>query len=250
MPRATHHDASRFNDGKRSRSALLAVIVAAHAAIILWLLTRPPTTAPRRPDVTSLALIAPSVDHPRPTSQPAARRATREHVRKPSPLRDRPVPPAAAAPPSASPASASGCNLTTAVGAAIEQDPAAMAELAMLPPGIRTEADAVMIWNGEWRALSVPTVADAAVPATSPAPGASELRRTIEALATAAPPACLAALVPGPLFIPVREVGRTTTLVIGSGAWRWADLLIPQATCVASAVGTCPSVPLAAPIIP
>lgn len=124
-----------------------------------------------------------------------------------------------------------------------------MAELAALPPGIRTEADAVMIWNGEWRALTVPAAADAAVPATSAAPAVSELRRTIEALATAAPPACLAVIVPGPLFIPVREPRRTTTLVIGSGAWRWADLLSPPATCVATSAQPCSGTAAPGPIV-
>ena len=250
MPLMTHHESPLSMGGKRRRAGLLAVIVAVHLAMILWLLMRSAEIVSRPPEATALSLIPLSADQPRAASHPVERTATRAHFRLPSPRPAPTEPPAAAPPPTVNAASGSACDLAAAAGAAIEQDPAAMAELAALPPGIRTEADAVMIWNGDWRALAVPAAADAAVPATSADPAVSELRRAIQALATSAPPACLAVIVPGPLFIPVREPRRTTTLVIGSGAWRWADLLKTPATCVATSAQPCPAVVTPAPIVP
>lgn len=222
-------------------------IVAAHFAIILWLITQAPAKVPRLAVVTALSLIAPGKDPPAPRPEP--RPVKPQPVRLPSPLSDklRPlvVPSDAAAQPSVAAPSSGGCDLATAAATAIAQDPAAMAELAALPAGIRTEADAVMLWNGDWLQLAPPNAAKPAVPVDG------ALRRAIEAVVTAAAPECLAADVPGPLFIAVPEGLRTTTLVVGSGGWHWADLLKPPPICAPNAAGFCPATaPAAPPILP
>lgn len=247
IPLGIHRASPLVEDRKLRRAALLLAIAAAHLAVILWLITRAPAKEPRLAEVTALTLIAPGKDPPAPRPEP--RPAKPQPVRLPSPLSDklRPlvVPADAAAQPSLAASSSGGCDLATAAATAIVQDPAAMAELAALPAGVRTEADAVMLWNGDWLQLTAPNAANVAVPLDS------ALRRTIEGVVTAAAPECLAADVLGPLFISVPEGPRTTMLVVGSGGWHWADLLKPPPVCAANAVGPCPAAaPPTAPILP
>jgi hypothetical protein len=121
---------------------------------------------------------------------------------------------------------AGGCALDQTVGDAILANAAAMAELEALPRQARTEADAVMVWDGAWP--------EPAPPAVTPLldfsrPGA--LRRAVEIAITSAPAECRDAPVAGPRFIALPGVFRTTTIVIGSGQWRWADVLKPDVTC-------------------
>jgi hypothetical protein len=121
---------------------------------------------------------------------------------------------------------AGGCALDQTVGDAILADAAAMAELEALPPQARTEADAVMVWDGAWPERGSPAVTP---PADLTRPGA--LRRAVEIAIANAPAECRDAPVAGPRFIALPGAFRTTTIVIGSGQWRWADVLEPGVTC-------------------
>ena len=121
----------------------------------------------------------------------------------------------------APPATGNGCSVSNAVGAALLADPEAMAELASLPPEVRSDADAVMLWNGTW--LDVAPEAQAQM-ASSPIPA---LKRAVRDAVLALPAECQEVEVTGPQLIPIPEPGRTTMVVIGSGVWRWASLLGP-----------------------
>lgn len=121
---------------------------------------------------------------------------------------------------------AGGCALDQTVGDAILADAAAMAELEALPPQARTEADAVMVWDGAWPERGSPAVTP---PADLTRPGA--LRRAVEIAIANAPAECRDAPVAGPRFIALPGAFRTTTIVIGSGQWRWADVLDPGVAC-------------------
>lgn len=101
------------------------------------------------------------------------------------------------------------------IGAAIQLDAGAMAALQTLPPDLRSTADAVMLWNGEW--------VSAVRPETQPA--VLLLQQVIERSILAAKPECRFALNAGPRFIPVTEGERTTMIVVGSGEWHWDSLL-------------------------
>ena len=107
------------------------------------------------------------------------------------------------------------CGLAIDVGQAIEHDAAAIAELDALPPGTRSPADAVMLWNGQWLDLGSVT--------TEPMPG--PLRGAIEQVIGIAPAECLSQQFVGPQFIPVATGNRTVMVVLGSGTWHWRDLL-------------------------
>lgn len=107
-----------------------------------------------------------------------------------------------------------GCALAHDLGVAIARDPLAMAELDSLPVGVRSSADAVMLWNGQWLDIALP-----------PGLAGGATRRVTEQVVSAAASDCREAQISGPQFVPVPEAGRTVMIVIGSGNWRWAELL-------------------------
>lgn len=230
-------------DDRVRRLALLAAIIVAHLLAIAWFLTRVPSD----PAVTTrgsgtLITIAPQPGERAapPWSKPVER--PRSAVRAPFPAPIIAMPsllPAAVEDLGATAAVApggGGCQLGTAVGTAVRGSPTAMGELALLPPGVRTEADAVMIWNGSWIAQAAAATAN--VP---PANGGMEnLRLAIEGVVAAAPDDCRDASMTGPVLVPIPDGQRTTMLVIGSGAWRWADLAAVPVVCSASDPRQCP----------
>ena len=216
------------------RSGLLAS-GALHLLVLLalfWFATRPPAdpAAPRRGE--SLIALGDSSGERKPVPPPRP-------VRRPAHAVARTTIPVLAEP-DLEPAGAAGqeCALAQQAAEAIERDPVAMAELAALPPGVRSPADAVMLWNGEWlNAGALPAGIDP-----------DSLRRVVEQVVAAAPAECRETVSTGPQFIPVPEKERTTMLVIGSGAWRWSDLTAAPAQCPAQAGAVCPPVPSPATI--
>lgn len=112
-----------------------------------------------------------------------------------------------------------GCALAAEIGAAIQNDVDAMSALAMLPPDLRSTADAVMLWNGQWVATERPETR----------PSVLLLQQVIERSVMAATAECRFALNAGPQFIPVSDRDRTTMIVVGSGDWHWDSLIVPVA---------------------
>ena len=117
----------------------------------------------------------------------------------------------------------SGCAMTAVVARAITENPEAMAELAALPPELRTEADAVMLWNGTWLPVDEPPMFSL----TPPEDPLGALKKVVIAALAATPIECLDVEAIGPQLIPIQEPGRTTMLVVGSGVWRWSSVLDP-----------------------
>ena len=234
--------AELFEISGRRRRTLFALIAAAHLLMFAWLITRPPIEQARRQDIGTLINIGP-VPGETPAPEPSKPVETKPEVTDPlvPPLLDLPSPVPAAADAPAAPAvgaagGGGGCELAVQAGAAIEQDPAAMAELTALPAGMRTEADAVLLWNQKWLDLPAPTQ----FPVSGQISGA--LRRTIIKVIVAAPAGCQNAPAIGPAFIPVRETNRTTMLVIGTGAWQWSDLVRTDTSCSPARGAPCPAV--------
>ena len=233
-------------DGHPSRRiALLVSIIAVHFLIIAWLMTHSVPDKARaagRETITSISLS--------PGDRAAAQ--PQKPVQRPRVAVRKPVPPPLIAMPSISPAapdtaaagdagvagSGNVCQLSADAAAAIQHDPMAMAELAALPPGVRSVADAVMLWNGKWfdQDIAVPTPTGAVSTNGS-------LRLAIEKMVVAAPAACRDEAMVGPVFVPIPEGDRTTLLAIGSGAWRWSDLLPLPAICPAGDLSLCPLAP-------
>ena len=124
-----------------------------------------------------------------------------------------------AAPPVAGSGTGQGCSVANAVSAALIADKDAMAELAALPGDVRSDADAVMLWNGAWLDTDPATQMQMA---STPIPA---LRRAVSDAVLALPAECQEVEMAGPQLLPIPEPGRTTMVVIGSGVWRWSSLI-------------------------
>lgn len=229
--------------GKRvGRAVLLIAIVALHLLFVLRLASRFPLESAARPavlNVFTVPLASGRGASPPPIKQTVANPAHHNPVvivhRQPRTATDSPSSVDAEAAASQASVAASGCALARDAGDAIQQSVAAMAELDALPPTIRTSADAVMLWNGEWLDQgAMPQMGDS-----------GSLRRVVEQVVADAPVECRDAEAIGPVFIPIPERDHTVMIVIGSGTWRWASLLAPATACAATDQATCP--PLESP---
>ena len=201
------------------RVAAMGVIITAHLMLAVWILSSASNfaVAPRSP---SLVAIDMSNNSPAPDS--LAKRAIVPPVPEdrtlallPSNLK------IAMAQPVAVSGDGNGCSVASAVSAALIADKVAMAELAALPTEVRSQADAVMLWNGAWLDDDPEwqmQMAQRQIPA---------LRRVVTEAVLALPAACLEVQTSGPQLLPISEPERTTMVVIGSGVWRWSNLLTP-----------------------
>ena len=210
------------------RSGLLLTIIAAHL-LVLWLVLlltgftgRPP------PRAKSLAVFDVSeVEQPDAPAKPAEQ----VQVSKIQPQLLVPTVLTIDAPPAAAGSgTGQGCGMAGLLAKGISASPEAMAAVAALPKTVRSETDAVMLWNGTWLDTGQASVLSA-VPVLSEFTGqdpVSALKTVILATLATAPADCREVESLGPQFIPIAETGRTTMLVIGSGAWRWSSLIEPE----------------------
>ena len=210
------------------RSALLLAIAAAHL-LILWLaLLLTGFTGRPQPRSRTLAVFDVSqVDTPDTPAKPAKQ----VQVSKIRPQLLVPTRITIDAPPAAAGSgTGQGCGMAGVLAKGISENPEAMAAVAALPREVRSETDAVMLWNGTWLEPSQ-SEALAGVPLVSAMTGqdpVTVLKTKILATLAAAPAECREVESLGPQLIPISELGRTTMLVIGSGAWRWSSLLEPE----------------------
>ena len=197
---------ARFLD-RRPRPLLLALIVALHLGAILLLLR----AAPRAPRLQAHAQGTLSVFDVGPDPAPPAPVEPAEVDTSRSPIVTVAVQPPMVVPAAPAASGGGGCDVGAAVQQALRNDPAALAEIAAIPPERRSVANAVIVWDGR---TSIDPAGIAARPAV-----AAQLRAILGGL----PDACLAESQNGPtlLFIPVD--GATSTLVVGSGRWRWRN---------------------------
>lgn len=216
------------------RSALLLAIVAAHL-LILWLallLTGFTGRPPQRAKTLALFDVS-EVKTPDSPAKPA------EHVQvsKIKPQQLVPTILTIDAPPAAAGSgTGQGCGMAGVLAKGISENPEAMAAVAALPRDVRSEADAVMLWNGTWLDTGR-SAALSALPVVSAMAGqepVTVLKTVILATLAAAPAECREVELLGPQLIPIAEPGRTTMLVIGSGAWRWSSLSEPELNPLAS----------------
>lgn len=108
------------------------------------------------------------------------------------------------------------CELAASVRQALEQNVEARTALARIPPPSRSVANAVMLWDGEW--IAAERVGGPA------ALGA--VRKAIAEALDRSSAECRARIEPGPVFLIVNGAPETIVLALGSGAWRWSDLLV------------------------
>lgn len=106
------------------------------------------------------------------------------------------------------------CKIADWLAAALRDSEDISRALHSVPRQTRSVANAVMLWNGEW-----------VEPSPAAAHGVDAVRLAILAGIQTAPSACLVKPVTGPLLIPIADERETILLAIGSGVWRWADLI-------------------------
>lgn len=104
------------------------------------------------------------------------------------------------------------CALAEALAHDLQTSPLAQQGLERLPRAARSVANAVQLWDGRWNAEMA---------------GGPLLRGLIEREIAAAPPACAHQVNQGPIFLLAAQNAATIVLVLGSGEWRWGDLIAP-----------------------
>ena len=112
------------------------------------------------------------------------------------------------------------CDVAYTLERGFGDDPLLSAELARIGPQSRSVANAIMVWDGSWVELG----------GGAPEDALETLRRAIVEAVRAAPPECLTQELSGPRFIAVSRSGATTVLVLGSGTWRWEQVLLETST--------------------
>ena len=247
---------ARQSRDQRPRSRLLgaAISVAGHLAVLtalLWMWAEPPAT-PEPP-----AVVVALIDEPSPTPKaappgaksPSPARSPPRHARAPpahpkpahaqqahaksthAPSHDvvRPTEESADAEPgtelsdaqiagasTAGSGSGSGgggggggvCDMATRVQVALRKDPLVRAALA------GAAGKAAMVWNGDWvRGQG------------EDGKGLAAVREAIMWEIAFAPPACRAQSMRGLVVLSLNETAGSARLAVGTGEWRWSDLL-------------------------
>ncbi len=208
--------------GTRASGILLTVLV--EAVLVVALLTVGPQTAAPAVATTSVAAFDVMVPAP-PSVQPS-----RLAVPTPAPITPpEPIivpPPAIVTPPSEmvtsllteldrTSRSGGACDLSGPVQLALQTSPAVQDALSQIPTVQRSVANAVMLWDGSWNAASE-RLAPAAL---------QVIRDVIAGTAAAAGEGCRLQLQSGPRLLYLPGNGATTVLAMGSGEWRWQDVI-------------------------
>lgn len=110
-----------------------------------------------------------------------------------------------------------GCQLARTLQGDLQADAAVQTSLTAVPRDARSVSNAIMLWDGDWVAVK-----------TLPGGDVGPLRRTLLQHVRAASPSCLEQTMSGPLFLMIEGEGGTTFLTVGSGRWRWADLMADE----------------------
>jgi hypothetical protein len=204
----------------RRRHLLFPAIVAAEFLLLAVFSLDAPASQPA-PGEKSIALFnvaATSQTPPAPEPQPVE---TPKPLVVPPPPKIETASPIPAAPVfNAAAAVRAGFGTTCDVAYTLErgfgEDPLLSAELARIGPESRSVANAIMVWDGRWVELG----------GGAPVDALETLRRAIVEAVRAAPPECLTQELSGPRFIAVSRSDTTTVLVLGSGTWRWEQVLL------------------------
>jgi hypothetical protein len=132
----------------------------------------------------------------------------------------------------ASAAAGSACDLTRWLQAALQDDPRVRDALARIPRPARSVANAIMLWDGAWVAPRATATVDL-----------ETVRRAVINGVSAAPEACKSQIAQGPELLSLTDETGTTVVVVGSGIWRWAELLVPDraASFASNVLGTGPT---------
>ena len=220
---------------KRRRLLTAALSVAGHAFVLFLVLSaRPPAPTARDETPISVDLVQlpppplPETPKPTPEPEPPAKPPPPRHVARPTP---RPPPPEVVPLPagkgptgdsaevsegllaSAATAGSGGggraCDMTQRLQTALRKDPQVQAAVAEAHHG-----RALMVWNGDWVRHT-----------GQEGNGLAAVREAIMWEVGFAPAACRTEPMRGLVAISMNDGPPASRLVLGSGDWRWSDLL-------------------------
>jgi hypothetical protein len=112
-------------------------------------------------------------------------------------------------------AAGGACDLTEPVRAALQASKEVLTSLPQIPRDKRSVANAIMVWKVAW--LAEDGELDTAAVAM--------IRDVVAGTIAAATPECRLQPQIGPRLLLLSGTGDTVVLAVGSGAWRWQDLL-------------------------
>jgi hypothetical protein len=233
----------RRRKAARRRLLTVAVSVLAHGAILLAILSAPRDTPPRRVDLEPMTVqlavgrpVAPAPAPPSPAPPSPAEPPPPKAMARPThaPVADAPL--AAGEGPAAdqgvelseaqlagaatagSGASGRPCDMTRRLQTALRRDARVQAAVADAHRAEGSSSSkAMLVWNGDWvRSYGQ----DGA--------GLAAVREAIMWEVAFAPEACRAEPVHGLILVSLNDAPGAARLVVGSGNWRWSDLLRPH----------------------
>ena len=105
------------------------------------------------------------------------------------------------------------CGLDARLRGVLQADAEVRMAVASIPRQQRSVSNAVMLWNGRWMDLGA---------------SSGPIREAIRDFVLAAPERCREEAVSGPTLFSIESSSKPTILVLGSGLWRWSDLLGPN----------------------
>jgi hypothetical protein len=195
----------------RHRVGTLATVTVLHAALLALFLTQRRDVPPPIAASSSISVIAVNAEQPAATKPPPLPAKLADTFK---PVVEFSIPTESE---SDAPAGASGaCAPEKAVLDALLIDAEAREAIRGAPPEVRTNADAIVIWNEAWN----PVVAAISAPLY-------RVRGVVEGTLVRLAPACLDEPVTGPRLLPIPDATgeRTSFIVVGSGVWTWRGLL-------------------------
>lgn len=107
------------------------------------------------------------------------------------------------------------CNLAQDLAEAFAQSPEVQKGIAAIPASGRSVANAVMLWDGHWAE-------------GTQSGGTALLRALLVKAVVSSRPECLLATNQGPVLFLIPDRQTTVVLAVGSGQWRWVDILTPS----------------------
>lgn len=205
------------------RRTSLILTIAAHVGLFGILMT--PTARPVRVQAASLKLFdvqpgppAPKVQTPKPRQPQPVPPQPPEPVIVPPPVVPLPAPSAMVAAlleQSDEAAQGGACDLTEPVRAALEENAEVQASLPRIPRAHLSVANAIMVWNVDW-VLSDDRL-DAKI--------LDSIRDVVAGTIAAASSECRLQPQGGPRLIILPGQTGNIVLALGSGQWRWQDML-------------------------
>ncbi len=224
------------------RAQALAATLAVHAGLLALLLVQ--VAEPVRPVVSALTMF--DVTGLSSDEAPTPPKAPQPKPVPPTPPQPVVVPPTVLPTPSAmvvalldqaeTATMGGACDLTGPVQAALQSSELVAASVPQIPRDQRSVANAIMVWNAGWIA-----------PDTQLEPAAFDaIRHVIAETVAAASAECRLQPQGGPRLIMLTGATENTVLALGSGTWRWQDLLDTaqpsDAETQTAAIGTLPSI--------